>query len=80
MKIGREVYKKLEEQLAEENDSKPPMTVTYKGAFAPDFDEPSEAITAISEAIKAAGYEGKVKIGFDACANSFYVQGRDARD
>lgn len=75
MQMGRNIYKKLEEQLAGLEEMQPPLTVTYKGGFAPNFEEASEAIDAINEAIKAAGYEDKVKIGFDVAAYSFYEQG-----
>ncbi|PFH35560.1 enolase 1 [Besnoitia besnoiti] len=43
-----------------------------EGGFAPNVSNAEEALNLLVEAIKAAGYDGKVKIAFDSAASEFY--------
>lgn len=43
-----------------------------EGGFAPNVSNAEEALELLVEAIKAAGYENKIKIAFDAAASEFY--------
>ena len=40
-------------------------TVGDEGGFAPNFQDNKEALDLLVEAIKKAGYEGKIKIGMN---------------
>ncbi|XP_008544916.1 enolase [Microplitis demolitor] len=76
MKMGVEVFKILEKMIAESEELKLPLTVGDEGGFSPQIEEDTEALSMIVEAIKAAGYEGKVKIAIDMSASSFCKDGQ----
>ncbi len=46
-----------------------------EGGFAPRVKSGDEAFALLMEAIKAAGYEGKVRLAIDAAASEFYSDG-----
>lgn len=73
--MGVEVFKILEKMIAESEELKLPLTVGDEGGFSPQIEEDTEALSMIVEAIKAAGYEGKVKIAIDMSASSFCKDG-----
>ncbi|MFA5381559.1 MAG: phosphopyruvate hydratase [Candidatus Micrarchaeia archaeon] len=68
---GSEVYHNLGKYL-EVNYGKNSKNVGDEGGYAPNFKTSEEALNAITYAIKESGYEGKVFIGLDAAASSFY--------
>jgi enolase len=43
-----------------------------EGGFAPNVSGPEESLEILVEAIKQAGYEGKIKIGLDVASSEFY--------
>ncbi len=49
-----------------------------EGGFAPPMKEARESFDCISEAIRETGYEGKVFIGVDSAASSFYDEKKAA--
>ncbi|XP_008207002.1 enolase-like [Nasonia vitripennis] len=75
MRMGTEIYRDLERKLAELQELKPPLTVADDGAFAPGLEDDNEALTTLDEAIKSAGYDGKVKIALDVDASAFFREG-----
>lgn len=62
-------------KLAEMQELKPPLGVGDKGSFMPQLEDDKEALATLDEAIKEAGYEGKVKIGLDIAASTFCQDG-----
>lgn len=75
MRMGADVYRVLELKLLEIQEAKPPLPVTSEGGFAPELEDDREAFTTVDEAIKDAGYEGKVKIAVDIGATAFCRDG-----
>lgn len=76
--MGTKVYKEVEKKLAEIDEVKIPFPVNENGAFMPQtLESDKEALTAIDEAIKSAGYDGKVKIAIDMAASAFCKDGID---
>lgn len=51
------------------------MNVGDEGGFAPNVSSAEEALDLLSEAIKKAGYEGKIKIAMDVASSEFYKDG-----
>lgn len=47
-----------------------------EGGFAPNVSGAEEALELIVEAIKKAGYEGKIKIALDVASSEFYKEGK----
>ena len=54
----------------------PATNVGDEGGFAPNVSTADEALALLDEAIKKAGYAGKVNIAFDAAASEFYKDGK----
>ncbi len=73
LRIGCEVYYKLKEHLKVKY-GKGAINVGDEGGFAPPMKESREALNALIEAIKAAGYEpgSDVVLALDAAATEFY--------
>lgn len=46
-----------------------------EGGFAPNVSGAEESLELLTEAIKKAGYEGKVKIALDVASSEFYKDG-----
>jgi len=49
--------------------------VGYEGGFAPPLDKTRAALDAIMSALDVSGYAEEIKIGLDAAASSFYLDG-----
>jgi enolase len=49
--------------------------VGFEGGYAPPLDKTRSALDAIMSALDASGYEQEIKIGLDAAASSFYLDG-----
>jgi len=47
-----------------------------EGGFAPNVTGADESLDLLTEAIKEAGYTGKVQIGLDAASSEFYKEGK----
>ncbi|MEX2756141.1 MAG: phosphopyruvate hydratase, partial [Candidatus Sigynarchaeota archaeon] len=66
-----ETYHNLKD-LLQKKYGKAAINVGDEGGFAPNLKNTREALDVITEAIKKAGYEGKVKPGLDSAASSFF--------
>ncbi|XP_076686141.1 enolase [Andrena cerasifolii] len=75
MKMGSEVYRVLERKIAATQEIQMPLPVSDEGAFTPELEEDREALILLDESIKEAGYEGKIVMGLDMAASSFYKEG-----
>ena len=73
LRIGCEVYYELKERLKAKY-GKSAINVGDEGGFAPPMRESREALDALMEAIKGAGYEpgSDVVLALDAAATEFY--------
>jgi enolase len=49
--------------------------VGFEGGYAPPLDKTRSALDAIMSALDASGYEEEIRIGLDAAASSFYLDG-----
>lgn len=47
-----------------------------EGGFAPNVSSAEESLELLAEAIKKAGYEGKIKIALDVASSEFYKEGK----
>jgi len=71
VRMCSEVYHTLK-KLIEERYGKAATNVGDEGGFAPQLSTPEQALDLMVDAIKKAGYFGKVKIAIDAAASEFY--------
>lgn len=71
VRMTAEIYHTLK-RLIEEKYGKGATNVGDEGGFAPQLTTPEQALDLITEAIKKAGYKGKVKIAMDCAASEFY--------
>lgn len=76
MKMGTDIFRTLEKIIGESEELKLPLNVSDEGGFSPEFDDDSEALGTIVEAIKVAGYEDNVKVAIDMAATSFCRDGK----
>jgi len=75
MKIGTETYHTLKKVI----NAKYGIDATNvgdEGGFAPNVSGAEESLELIVEAIKKAGYEGKIKIALDVASSEFYKDGK----
>ncbi|XP_058806934.1 enolase isoform X1 [Phymastichus coffea] len=75
MKMGSEVYHHLKNGI-KKKFGLDATAVGDEGGFAPNILENKEALNLIIDAIKTAGYEGKIKIGMDVAASEFHKDGK----
>jgi enolase len=71
VRMTAETYQILK-KIVEEKYGKSAVNVGDEGGFAPQLTTPEQALDLLVEAIKKAGYAGKVKIAIDAAASEFY--------
>ncbi|KAF9516002.1 hypothetical protein BS47DRAFT_1327711 [Hydnum rufescens UP504] len=75
LKIGTETYHTLKKVI----NSKYGIDATNvgdEGGFAPNVSGAEESLELLIEAIKKAGYEGKIKIALDVASSEFYKEGK----
>ena len=72
LRAGAEVFHVLKKLL---KDAGHVTSVGDEGGFAPHVKDADEAFTFLMNAIKEAGYEGKMQIGIDAAASEFCENG-----
>ncbi|KAF8323904.1 enolase [Clavulina sp. PMI_390] len=75
MKIGTETYHTLKKVI----NAKYGIDATNvgdEGGFAPNVSGAEESLELLTEAIKKAGYEGKIKIALDVASSEFYREGK----
>jgi enolase len=71
LRMGAEVYHHLK-TIIKQTYGTNATNVGDEGGFAPNILNHFDALELLVEAIKRAGYEGKVKIGTDIAASEFY--------
>jgi len=71
MRMGSELYHHLK-GIIKKKYGLDATAVGDEGGFAPNFQDNKEALDLLIDAIKQAGYEGKVVIGMDVAASEFY--------
>ncbi len=77
VRMTAETYHVLK-KLIEEKYGKAATNVGDEGGFAPQLTTPEQALDLITEAIKKAGYKGKVRIAMDCAASEFYDKNSNA--
>jgi enolase len=75
MRMGSELYHHLK-AIIKKKYGLDATAVGDEGGFAPNFQNNSEALTLLVEAIKKSGYEGKIQIGMDIAASEFFKEGK----
>ena len=75
MRMGSELYHHLK-TLIKKKYGLDATAVGDEGGFAPNFQNNGEALELLVEAIKKAGYEGKIMIGMDIAASEFFKDGK----
>lgn len=75
LRMGSEVYHELKSK-AKAKYGQSAANVGDEGGVAPDISTPQEALDLIMDAIKAAGYEGKIDIAMDSASSEFYKNGK----
>merc|ERR1712025_1466418 len=78
LRIGTECYHTLAKIIKNKFGGDATL-IGDEGGFAPPCDA-REGVELIMEAIKAAGYDGKCKVGMDVAASEFKVEGKDEYD
>lgn len=73
MKMGTETYHTLK-KVIQAKYGLDATNVGDEGGFAPNVSGAEESLELLSEAIKKAGYEGKIKIGLDVASSEFYKE------
>lgn len=74
LRIGAEIYHTLKKEIKEKYGSDA-TSVGDEGGFAPNLENNEQALELITNAIKIAGYQDKVRIGIDVAASEFFVDG-----
>lgn len=75
LRAGAETYHHLK-SLAKKKYGTSAGNVGDEGGVAPDIHTPDEALDLITDAIKAAGYTGRMGIAIDAASSEFYKDGK----
>ena len=75
MQMGTETYHILK-KLIQKKYGIDATNVGDEGGFAPNVSGADESLEILTEAIKVAGYEGKVKIALDVASSEFYKDGK----
>ncbi|SCU98521.1 LAMI_0F15038g1_1 [Lachancea mirantina] len=75
LRMGSEVYHNLK-SLTKKRYGSSAGNVGDEGGVAPNIQTAEEALDLIVDAIKAAGYEGKIDIGLDCASSEFYKDGK----
>ncbi|EZG55680.1 enolase [Gregarina niphandrodes] len=74
IQMGAEVYHNLK-SIIKKQYGMDATNVGDEGGFAPSIQDNFEALNLLVEAIKAAGHDGKIKIGTDIAASEFFKEG-----
>merc|ERR1711988_14589 len=72
LRIGAEVYHSLK-AVVKSRYGKDAAAVGDEGGFAPNIQDNDEGLSALMDAIKGAGHDGKVKLAMDIAAAEFYI-------
>ncbi len=72
LRAGAEIFHALKKIL---KDAGHVTAVGDEGGFAPHVKDSDEALSTLMQAIKAAGYEGKVQLALDCAASEYHKNG-----
>ncbi|KAK4685232.1 enolase, partial [Tremellales sp. Uapishka_1] len=75
MEMGSETYHTLKKVITKKYGIDA-ANVGDEGGFAPNVSGAEESLDLLTEAIKLAGYAGKVQIGLDVASSEFYKEGK----
>lgn len=75
MKVGSEVYHNLKSVIKAKYGLDATL-IGDEGGYAPPVKSADEALDLLVEAIKKAGYEGKVHISLDVASSEFFKDGK----
>lgn len=75
LQMGSETYQVLKVLLAERY-GKLATNVGDEGGFAPPLRNAEEALDVLREAIRKAGYAGKIDLAMDCAASAFFINGK----
>ena len=75
IQIGTEVYHTLKKVIKSKYGIDA-TNVGDEGGFAPNLQSADEALDLLVDAIKMAGYEGRVNISLDVASSEFYKEGK----
>ena len=75
MRMGCEVYHALK-GIIKKKYGQDACNVGDEGGFAPNIGSNEEGLNLVNQAIEAAGYTGKVKVGMDVAASEFLKDGK----
>ena len=75
MRMGCEVYHALK-SIIKKKYGQDACNVGDEGGFAPNIASNEEGLNLVNQAIEAAGYTGKVKVGMDVAASEFLKDGK----
>jgi enolase len=75
MRMGSETYHHLK-KVIKEKYGQDAVNVGDEGGFAPNIQDNKEGLELLKEAIKKAGYTGKMEIGMDVAASEFFKNGK----
>lgn len=75
MRMGCEVYHALK-GIIKKKYGQDACNVGDEGGFAPNIASNEEGLNLVNQAIEAAGYTGKVKVGMDVAASEFLKDGK----
>ena len=75
LRMSAETYHNLK-NVIKEKYGQDAINVGDEGGFAPNIQDAREGLELLKEAIKRAGYSGKIKIGIDSAASEFYDKGK----
>ncbi len=73
LRAGAETFHALKKILKDKGHV---TAVGDEGGFAPHVKDSDEALGVLMEAIKKAGYEGKIQLALDCAANEYYKDGK----
>lgn len=75
LQMGSEAYHVLKD-LLEERYGKLATNVGDEGGFAPPLRKAEEALDLLRDAIRKAGYAGKIDLALDCAASAFFTKGK----
>ncbi|MDD9952801.1 MAG: phosphopyruvate hydratase [Candidatus Woesearchaeota archaeon] len=75
MRMGSETYHHLK-KIIKQTYGQDAVNVGDEGGFAPNIQDNREGLVLLQQAIEAAGYTGKIKIGMDVAASEFFEEGK----
>ncbi|KAH7924487.1 enolase [Leucogyrophana mollusca] len=75
MKMGTETYHHLK-TIIKKKYGIDAVNVGDEGGFAPPVEDPDAVLQLLQAAIKAAKYEGKIKVALDVASSEFYKEGK----